>query len=71
MGSPVDLSFAEGGDKAMTFENLSTWETMELRHLGDVAHVIHGTGGGGPANGKSIPTPGDPGEADKKPAGLE
>jgi hypothetical protein len=55
----------------MTFENLSTWETMELRHLGDVAHVIHGTGGGGPANGKSIPTPGDPGEADKKPAGLE
>jgi hypothetical protein len=55
----------------MTFENLSTWEPMELRHLGDVSSVMHGTGGGGPANGKSVPQPGDPGEATLKPSGLE
>ena len=55
----------------MTFErSLSTWEPMELRHLGDVAGVIQGGSGGGPAHGKSIPSPGDPGEPNLKPCLL-
>jgi hypothetical protein len=61
-----------GGDKAMTFErSLLTWEPMELRHLGDVAGVIQGGQGGGPAHGKSLPGIGDPGEPDLKPSGIE
>jgi hypothetical protein len=56
----------------MTFErSLSTWEPMELRHLGDVAGVIQGGSGGVPAHGKSVPSPGDPGEPNLKPSGLE
>jgi hypothetical protein len=68
----MDLDTCGGGDKAMTFErSLSTWEPMELRHLGDVAGVIQGGSGGGPAHGKSVPQPGDPGEPTLKPSGLE
>ena len=55
-----------GGDKAMT-----KWESMELRSLGDVASAIQGGTSGGPANGKSVPQPGDPGEPTLKPSGLE
>jgi hypothetical protein len=55
-----------GGDKAMT-----KWEPMELRYLGDVASVMLGGGAGGPANGKSLPSPGDPGEPTLKPSGQE
>ena len=61
-----------GGDKAMTFErSLSTWEPMELRSLGDVASVMQGGSAGGPANGKSVPSPADPGEPNLKPHGQE
>jgi hypothetical protein len=56
----------------MTFErSLSTWEPMELRFLGDVARVMQGGGAGGPANGKSVPMVGDPGEPNLKPSGQE
>lgn len=55
----------------MTFESLPTWEPMELRHLGDVASVIQGGSGGGPAHGKSVPLIGDPGEPNLKPSGIE
>lgn len=61
-----------GGDKAMTFErSLSNWEPMELRSLGDVADVMQGGSGGGPAHGKSVPVVGDPGEPNLKPSGQE
>ena len=56
----------------MTFErSLSTWEPMELRSLGDVASVLQGGSAGGPANGKSVPSPADPGEPNLKPHGQE
>jgi hypothetical protein len=68
----MGLVFVGGGDKAMTFErSLSRWEPMELRYLGDVASVVQGGSAGGPANGKSVPQPGDPGEPTLKPSGLE
>jgi hypothetical protein len=68
----MDLDLSGGGDKAMTFErSLSTWEPMELRYLGDVAGVMQGGSAGGPANGKSVPSPADPGEPNLKPHGQE
>ena len=55
----------------MTFErSLSTWEPMELRSLGDVASVMAGAAPGS-ANGKSVPSPADPGEPNLKPHGQE
>jgi hypothetical protein len=62
----MGLKMRGGGDRAMT-----KWEPMELRYLGDVADVILGGGAGGPANGKSQPIPGDPGEPTLKPPGHE
>lgn len=50
---------------------MTKWEPMELRYLGDVAEVMLGGGAGGPANGKSQPVPGDPGEPTLKPPGQE
>ena len=42
----------------MTFErSLSTWEPMELRHLGDVAGVIQGGRGAGPLTASRFRAP--------------
>ena len=62
----MGLTMRGGGDKAMT-----KWEPMELRYLGDVARVMQGGGAGGPANVKSVPVVGDPGEPNLKPSGQE
>jgi hypothetical protein len=62
----MELTMRGGGDKAMT-----KWEPMEIRSLGDVASVMLGGAAGGPANGKSLPSPGDPGEPTLKPPGQE
>jgi hypothetical protein len=42
----------------------TSWEPMELRYVGDVEEVMQGgiNDSQGPANGKSVPSPNDPGE---------
>ena len=50
---------------------MTKWEPMELRYLGDVARVMLGGGGGGPAHGKSVAVVADPGEPNLKPPGQE
>jgi hypothetical protein len=51
----------------------TSWEPMELRYVGDVEEVMQGgiNDGQGPANGKSVPSPNDPGEPNLKPHGHE
>ena len=52
---------------------VNTWEPMELRHVGDVEEVMQGgiNDSQGPANGKSRPSPDDPGEPNLKTHGQE
>ena len=50
---------------------MTKWEPMELRYLGDVARVMLGGHGGGPAHGKSVAVVSDPGEPNLKPPGQE
>jgi hypothetical protein len=51
----------------------TTWEPMELRYVGDVEEVMQGgiNDSQGPANGKSLPSPDDPGEPNLKTHGQE
>ena len=61
---------------AMTLNGtVSSWETMELRLVGQVEDVMLGgindTDCSNHPPGKSIPTPGDPGEPCYKPPGHE
>jgi hypothetical protein len=52
---------------------VNTWEPMELRHVGDIEEVMKGgiNDSQGPANGKSLPSPDDPGEPNLKTHGSE
>lgn len=52
----------------------TSWEPMKLHHIGEIEEVMQGGtpgGGTGPANGKSVPAPYDPGEGFFKPHGQE